>query len=57
MGFLCIVVLASALLLGWLGRNRKFGFWGFFFASIAFTPLVSALLLLASDPRPRPPVR
>ena len=57
MSFFCLVILGSALLLGWLGRHRKFGFWGFFFASLAFTPLISALLLMASDPCARPPLR
>lgn len=53
MNLLCFVMLGGALLLGWFGRHRKFGFWGYFFASLALTPLVSALLLLASDPYPR----
>lgn len=42
-----------AIVIGFLGRNRKFGFWGYLFASIALTPILGLLLVLASDPRPR----
>lgn len=42
-----------AVVLGFLGRNRKFGFWGYMFASIALTPILGLLLVLASDSRPR----
>ena len=42
-----------ATLLGVLGRNRKLGGWGYFFASLLLTPFVGTLLLLASDPRRR----
>ena len=36
-----------------LGRNRKFGFWGYFFAALLFTPIIGAIIVLASDTRPR----
>lgn len=36
------------LALGLLGMNRKFGFWGYFFASLLLTPLLGVILLLAS---------
>ena len=42
---LCILVALA-------GRARKFGFWGYFFASLLLSPLAGALLVLASDPRP-----
>lgn len=45
---LCVLV---SLIIGWLGRNRKFGFWGYFLCSLALTPLVGLVVLLASDPR------
>lgn len=54
MSLFCLVMLPGALLLGWFGRHRKFGFWGYFFASLALTPLVGALLVMAGEPRPRP---
>ncbi len=36
-----------------LGRRRKFGAWGYFFASILLSPILGLLLVVASDPRPR----
>lgn len=41
----------SSLVIGWLGRNRKFGFWGNFFCSLALTPIIGLIILLASDDR------
>lgn len=41
----------AAMTVAWLGRNRKFGFWGYFFASLFFSPLLALLLLAASDKR------
>ena len=37
------------VIMGLLGRNRKFGFWGYFFGSIVLTPLIGLILVLASD--------
>lgn len=51
------VVLLTILLsyiVGKIGKNRKFGFWGYFLLSILLTPLVGILLVLASDPRTKP---
>lgn len=47
------VVVAMAI--GFLGRRRKLGAWGYFFGSIALTPVIGLLLLLASDPRKAEP--
>ncbi len=44
-----IAVVFISFLLGILGRNRKMGFWGYFFGSILLTPLIGLLLVLASD--------
>lgn len=41
----------AALTLGYLGRHRKMGFWGYFFGSIVLTPIIGTLLVLASDPQ------
>jgi uncharacterized membrane protein YiaA len=46
--------------IGFLGRNRKLGFWGYFFASLVLTPLIGFLLIVATDPikekdDPKPP--
>jgi hypothetical protein len=43
------IVLLASLLIAVLGRNRRFGFWGYFFASILLTPLIGLLLYLATD--------
>ncbi len=45
------IVFFICLVIGYLGRHRKFGFWGYFFGSIFLTPLIGLLLLLASDPK------
>ncbi|MGE5488374.1 MAG: hypothetical protein ACM3ZB_11210 [bacterium] len=44
--FLCLVA-------GIAGRKRRIGFWGFFFASILFTPVLSLLFLFMAAPRHR----
>lgn len=45
-----IVVLFS-MIIGYFGRHRKLGYWGYFFGSILFTPVIGFLLLIASDPK------
>jgi hypothetical protein len=42
--------LLGAILLGFFGRHRRFGFWGYFFVSILFTPIIGLLMLLAAIP-------
>ncbi|MBF0200243.1 MAG: hypothetical protein HQK66_02830 [Desulfamplus sp.] len=49
---LSIGLVLLSYLVGLLGKNRKFGFWGYFFCSLMFSPLIGLLLVLASDPRP-----
>ncbi len=44
-------IIILSVLLGIMGRNRKMGFWGYFFASIVLTPIIGLLLVLVSDPR------
>lgn len=52
-----VVHLLLYLLFCWLvglsGSNRKLGTWGYFFASVLFTPLVGTIMVLASDVRRR----
>jgi len=48
---IAVLYLLLCLLLGLMGKNRKFGFWGYFFGSIVVTPVIGLLLVLASDPR------
>jgi hypothetical protein len=42
----CILI---SFFMGYLGRNRKMGFWGYFFASLFLTPFIGGILLIASD--------
>jgi hypothetical protein len=49
---LIIPYLALCVLAGILGRNRRIGFWGFFFSSIIFTPFVDLMFLYWATPRP-----
>lgn len=48
--------LILAILIGFFGRNRRFRFWGYFFASVLLTPIIGLLLLIAAIPvkQPRP---
>ena len=48
---LILVCIALAYFIGFLGRNRKLGFWGHFFASLLLTPIIGFLLVIATDPR------
>ena len=46
---LYLLVIILSIIVGLLGINRKFGFWGYFFASILLTPIIGLILVLASD--------
>jgi hypothetical protein len=48
---LVAVYLGLCLLAGVCGRHRRIGFWGFFFSSILFTPLIGLLYLYLAAPR------
>jgi len=50
MGYILIYSVAS-LIIAFFGVNRKFGFWGYFFGSLLFTPFIGLILLFASDKR------
>jgi hypothetical protein len=47
---LVFVNLVVCYFIGVLGRNRKLGFWGHFFASLLLTPIIGMLLVVATDP-------
>jgi hypothetical protein len=51
---LILINIAVSIIVGLLGRNRKFGFWGYFFASLLLTPILGLLLVVASAKKPRP---
>ena len=44
--FTCIII---SFFFGYLGRNRKMGFWGHFFATLFLTPFIGAILLIVTD--------
>jgi uncharacterized membrane protein len=45
---LYLLYIGLCLLIGWAGRRRPFGFWGYFFGSIILTPIIGCLLLAAA---------
>jgi hypothetical protein len=47
---LVLYVVACALL-AYVGRNGKFTFWGNFWVSVVFTPIIGLLVVLAQDNR------
>jgi hypothetical protein len=49
MGLLILWILAS-ILVGYLGRKRAVGFWGVFFFSMIFSPVIGALALAFGRP-------
>jgi len=46
---LIALYLVSSLVVAILGSNRRFGFWGYLFASFLLTPIIGMLLYLATD--------
>ncbi|HEX2999323.1 MAG TPA: hypothetical protein VHR86_03710 [Armatimonadota bacterium] len=46
-----LIYLGIACLIGFCGRDYRFGFWGYFFASLLFSPVIGALLVLSALPR------
>jgi hypothetical protein len=46
------IYLALCILVGILGRGRKFGFVGFLLLSVLFTPLVIIVVLLMTERKP-----
>ena len=46
-----LIYLALCLVAAVAGRNRRIGFWGYFFSSVIFTPIISLLFLYFGQPR------
>jgi uncharacterized membrane protein YhdT len=46
---LSIVYVALCLLVAYLGRERKFGFWGYLAAALVLDPIIGIIIVLASD--------
>lgn len=49
-----ITLLVLSALVGYIGKDRKFGFWGYLFCSLIFTPIIGLVIVFASDKRPAP---
>lgn len=45
--------MALSFLVGLLGCNRAFGFWGWFFYALLFSPLFAFIMLLLAAPKNR----
>ena len=45
-----LIVALCSLLIGFFGRNKRMGFWGFFFARLLLTPFFGMLLLIVAGP-------
>jgi hypothetical protein len=50
MEIMIVAMVVLSAVVGLCGINRKFGFWGYFFASLLMTPAIGILLVLASSP-------
>ena len=42
-----LIYVSLAVLFGFCGRSYRFGFWGYFFATLLLTPIIGFLLLIA----------
>ena len=49
-----LLFLVGSLIVAFLGRNCRFGFWGNFFASMLLSPVVGLLLVLSGSPTAAP---
>lgn len=49
MVIMSLLYVLVSLFIGFLGRAKKFGFWGYFFGSLLFTPFIGVVLLFGSD--------
>ncbi|NYG35458.1 hypothetical protein HZU83_10955 [Sphaerotilus montanus] len=45
----------GSLFVALMGRNRKWGFWGYFWASLLMSPVLGLLFVLAGDKPERKP--
>jgi len=46
-----LVYFGLCFLAGFAGRRRRIGFWGYFFSSVIFTPVIGLLFLYFASPR------
>ncbi len=48
-----VVYLLLCVVVAFLGRKRKWGYWGYLWSSVLFTPFFGSLFVLAADPPQR----
>lgn len=46
------IYIVFAAFVGFFGRRRVFGFWGFFLLSMFLTPVIIGLILILAAPNP-----
>jgi len=51
--WIVLIWIFSSLVIGALGMNKRFGFFGNFMIALLLTPLVGAIVVLASDEKPK----
>lgn len=49
-----LIFVALSVVIGFFGRKRRFGFWGYFFLSLLLTPVVGLIALLSAIPKDEP---
>jgi hypothetical protein len=54
MTVLLLIWIGLSALVGYLGRDRKFGFWGYFAISLLLSWVIGLLCVFASDRRADP---
>jgi len=45
-----VVYILLSFVVGFLGRRRRIGFWGFFFLSLIVTPLMTSIFIFVAAP-------
>lgn len=55
MFILLIIYVILCIGVGYLGIDRKMGFWGYFFFALFFSPILALLMVLVSDRKAKPP--
>ena len=50
MVWIYLLWIVASLLVGYLGRHRRIGFWGFSIAAFFFSPLLVVLVLILTAP-------
>ncbi len=48
-----LIYIVLCIIVAYLGRRRKWGYWGYLWSSILFTPFFGSLFVMASDPPAR----